>query len=140
MTPRPPRSPRTDPRLPYPALFRAPSGEQPLPGPPGQPRPSPQTSPQQAPQAQPSAPASPTASGQPHGDWIQRCTPNPPPGSSPPAAGKQEVCFLIQEVMEEDSRRPLLKITVGFFGAERQLRAIIAMPLGVPLEIGRAPV
>src|SRR3546814_15946386 len=71
--------------------------------------------------------SSPTASGQPHGDWIQRCTPNPPPGSSPPAAGKQEVCFLIQEVMEEDSRRPLLKITVGFFGAERQLRAIIAI-------------
>src|SRR3546814_19319258 len=48
----------------------------------------------------------------------------------------QEVCFLIQEVMEEDSRRPLLKITVGFFGAERQLRAIIAMPLGVPLATG----
>src|SRR3546814_3093835 len=38
--------------------------------------------------------------------------------------------------MEEDSRRPLLKITVGFFGAERQLRAIIAMPLGVPLATG----
>src|SRR3546814_15418094 len=38
--------------------------------------------------------------------------------------------------MEEDSRRPLLKRTVGFFGAERQLRAIIAMPLGVPLATG----
>src|SRR3546814_2410376 len=48
----------------------------------------------------------------------------------------QEVCFLIQEGMEEDSRRPRLKITVGFFGAERQLRAIIAMPLGVPLATG----
>lgn len=89
----------------------------------------------QAPQTpgQPGAAADP---GQVHGDWVQRCTTEPPPGASPPAPGKQDVCFLIQQVTDTNSQRPLLKITIGFFGAAREPRAIIAMPLGVPLATG----
>lgn len=86
---------------------------------------------QQAPQAQPGADA-----GQRHGDWVQRCTPKPPPGASPPAPGKQTACFLIQTVSDQNTRRPLLKITVGFFGPQRQAGAVVAMPLGVPLARG----
>lgn len=87
----------------------------------------------QAPQGQ--APAQGTPD-QLFGDWMRRCTPNPPPQASPPAQGKQEVCFLIQQVMDRNTQNPILKITVGFFGPQRQPGAVIAMPLGVPLAQG----
>jgi invasion protein IalB len=92
-----------------------------------------QPAPQQAPQGQPGAAPPP---GQTHGDWVERCTANPPPGASPPPAGKQEACFLIQELVDQESRRPLLKITVGFFGQDRRVAAVIATPLGVQLVRG----
>jgi invasion protein IalB len=93
-----------------------------------------QTQPQVQPQGQ--APAVQPPTDQVFGDWIQRCTPEPPPGASPPPAGKQNVCFLVQEVINQDTQRPLLKVTIGFFGEERQAGAVIAMPLGVPLAHG----
>lgn len=115
-----------------------PALQQPLPVQPGQPQPTQQQQPaqQQAPQGQPQPGTNPAAEGQRFGDWIERCTPNPPPGASPPPAGKQNVCFLIQQVSDQNTRRPLLKITVGFFGPERRAGAVVAMPLGVPLARG----
>ena len=113
--------------------------QQPLPVQPGQtPAQQQQQQPpaqQPAPQAQP-GPGADSAAGQRHGDWLQRCTPNPPPGASPPAPGKQTACFLIQTVSDQNTRRPILKITIGFFGAERRAGAVVAMPLGVPLARG----
>jgi invasion protein IalB len=90
----------------------------------------------QAPQGQPPVPADPETTGQVFGDWVERCTPTPPPGASPPAPGEQNVCFIMQQVMDQNTQRPLLKITVGFFGQQRQVGAVIAMPLGVPLARG----
>lgn len=104
-----------------------PAPQQPIQVQPGQQQTPPQTQP---------APTSPEAAGQRHGDWVERCTPSPPPGASPPPAGEQNVCFLIQQVMDQNRQQPLLKVTIGFFGAQRQPRAIIAMPLGVPLARG----
>jgi invasion protein IalB len=74
--------------------------------------------------------------GQPFGDWVQRCPPTPPPGASPPRPGEQEVCFLVHQAIDQATQNPLLKVTVGFFGDERQSGAVIAMPLGVPLARG----
>lgn len=88
---------------------------------------------QPAPQAQPGADAD---ADQRHGDWQERCTPEPPPGASPPPPGKDVACFLIQTVSDLDTRRPLLKITIGFFGPERRVAAVIAIPLGVQLMRG----
>ena len=117
-----------------------PALQQPLPVQPGQPPAQQQPGqqqpvPQQPPQAQPGAGAD-AASGQRHGDWVQRCTTKPPPGASPPAPGEQTACFLVQTASDQNTRRPLLKITVGFFGAQRQAGAVVAMPLGVPLARG----
>lgn len=92
--------------------------------------------PQPAPQGQSAAPQDPSLSGQAFGDWTQRCTPTPPPGASPPAAGQQAVCFIMQQVIDNNTQRPMLKITIGFFGPQRQTGAVIAMPLGVPLARG----
>jgi len=116
-----------------------PALQQPLPVQPGQ------TPAQQAPQQPAQPPAGQAAPqgqaqaeppGQQHGSWAERCTPTPPPGASPPRAGEQNVCFLIQQVIDQNSQQPMLKITIGFFGPQRQPRAIIAMPLGVPLAHG----
>jgi invasion protein IalB len=93
-----------------------------------------QIQPQPAPQGQ--APAVQPIPDQTFGDWILRCTAEPPPGASPPPAGKQNVCFLVQQVMDQNTQRPLMKVTIGFFGEERQAGAVIAMPLGVPLAHG----
>ena len=121
-----------------------PALQQPLPVQPGQtpaqqqpaPQPPAQQPPAQQQPGQPQAPQPGADAGQRHGDWIQRCTPKPPPGASPPAPGKQTACFLVQTASDQNTRRPLLKITVGFFGAQRQAGAVIAMPLGVPLARG----
>lgn len=90
----------------------------------------------QTPVPQGQAPAVQGTPDQRFGDWMQRCTPNPPPQASPPSAGKQEVCFLIQQVSDRNTQNPILKITIGFFGPQRQAGAVIAMPLGVPLTQG----
>lgn len=87
----------------------------------------------QAPQGQTPAAEPP---GQAFGDWVQRCTPTPPPGAAPPRAGEQDVCFLVHQAMDPSSQNPVLKVTVGFFGNQRQSGAVIAMPLGVPLARG----
>lgn len=118
-----------------------PALQQPLPVQPGQPpvqQPPAQQPPaqQQPTQQQAPQPGAGADAGQRHGDWIQRCTPNPPPGASPPAPGEQTACFLVQTASDQNTRRPLLKITVGFFGAQRQAGAVVAMPLGVPLARG----
>ncbi|MGF1631464.1 MAG: invasion associated locus B family protein [Kiloniellaceae bacterium] len=84
----------------------------------------------------PPAAGDPGASGQVFGDWRELCTPTPPPGASPPPQGEQNVCFITQQVMDQNSQRPVLKITIGFFGEQRQAGAVIAMPLGVPLARG----
>jgi len=90
----------------------------------------------QVPQGQTPAAPAPAATNEVFGDWVRRCTPNPPPQASPPAAGKQEVCFLIQQVTDRNTQNPVLKITIGFFGPQRQPGAVVAMPLGVPLAHG----
>lgn len=91
---------------------------------------------QPQPQPQDQAPAVQPPADKVFGDWVQRYTSEPPPGASPPPAGKQNVCFLVQQVTDQNTQRPLLKVTVGFFGEERQPGAVIAMPLGVPLAHG----
>lgn len=90
-----------------------------------------QPQPQQPPAVTPQAPA-----GQRFGDWVQRCTNDPPQGASPPPPGKQEVCFLLQQVLVENSQRPVLTITIGFFGPDRQALAVIDTQLRVPLAHG----
>jgi invasion protein IalB len=113
-----------------------PALQQPLPVQPGQP-PAQQPPPQQQPaQQQAPQPGAGADAGQRHGDWVQRCTSNPPPGASPPAPGEQTACFLVQTASDQNTRRPLLKITIGFFGPQRQAGAVIAMPLGIPLARG----
>lgn len=108
--------------------------QQPLPVQPGQP-PAQQQPPQQpAPQSQPGTAAAPPA-GQSHGDWMQLCTTEPPPGASQPDPGK-EACFLVQTATNQETGRPLLKVTVGFFGPQRRVAAVIATPLGVQLTRG----
>lgn len=107
----------------------------PLPQQPIQVQPSQQQAPQGQGQAQPRSPGA-AQPGEVHGDWVKRCTPNPPPGASPPPPGKQEACFLVQELVDQESGRPLLKITVGFFGEDRRVAAVIATPLGVQLMHG----
>jgi invasion protein IalB len=92
-----------------------------------------------APQGQQPAPVTPQAQpdpGTPFGAWTQRCTPSPPPGSSPPKAGKQEACFLVQQVADPNTQRPVMKVTIGYFEPGRQPAAVIVMPLGVPLARG----
>lgn len=96
----------------------------------------PQSQVPQTPVPQGQAPAVQGTPDQRFGDWMRRCTPNPPPQSSPPPAGQQEVCFLIQQVSDRNTQSPILKITIGFFGPRRQAGAVIAMPLGVPLTQG----
>jgi len=96
----------------------------------------PQAQQPQVQQQQPPAPVEPDTTGQVFGDWLERCTPEPPAGASPPAQGEQNVCFLVQQVMDQNTQRPVLKITIGFFGEDRQAGAVIAMPLGVPLAQG----
>jgi invasion protein IalB len=118
-----------------------PALQQPLPVQPGQPpvqQPPAQQPPaqQQPTQQQAPQPGAGADAGQRHGDWVQRCTPNPPPGASPPAPGEQAACFLVQTASDQNTRRPLLKITVGFFGPQRQAGAVVAMPLGIPLARG----
>ncbi|GAB4366587.1 MAG: hypothetical protein Kow00114_24650 [Kiloniellaceae bacterium] len=90
----------------------------------------------QAPQGQPPQTPAQGSPDQVFGDWTRRCTPNPPPQASPPKPGEQEVCFLIQQVMDRNTQNPILKVTVGFFGPQRQAGAVVAMPLGVPLVQG----
>ncbi|MEO3429470.1 invasion associated locus B family protein [Pelagibius sp. CAU 1746] len=85
-----------------------------------------------------SGPAVPSAASQPQrfGDWVRRCTADPPPEASPPPAGKQEVCFLVQQVVVQNAQKPVLSITIGFFGPEHQSLAIIDTQLRVPLAHG----
>lgn len=92
-----------------------------------------QPAPQPAPQASPQGQAT---QAKVFGDWVQRCTPNPPPGASPPRDGELEACFIAHQYVDPGSRRPLLKITIGFFEPGRRPGAVIAMPLGVPLASG----
>ncbi|GAB4240289.1 MAG: hypothetical protein Tsb0032_43880 [Kiloniellaceae bacterium] len=96
-----------------------------------------QTQPQpQAPQGQAPANQAPAGSTTKFGDWTQRCTPNPPPPASPPAAGQDTACFITQQLINQSNQQLVLKITVGFFEPGRQPGAVLAMPLGVPLADG----
>lgn len=70
------------------------------------------------------------------GDWMRRCTVDPPKDAAPPKAGEQEVCFLTQQLVDQENQRPVMKITIGFFQSERRPMAVIALPLGVPLAAG----
>ncbi|WP_193371090.1 invasion associated locus B family protein [Pelagibius marinus] len=92
----------------------------------------------QAPQGQAPAGQGPATAPEPErfGDWVRRCTPNPPKDASPPKEGEQVACFITQQLVDQNSQRPLLKITIGFFRPNRQPMAVIAMPLGVPLAGG----
>jgi len=97
-----------------------------------QPQPQPQAPFGQSPQPAPAE----VNPGTPFGAWTQRCTPSPPPGASPPKDGKQEVCFLVQQVADPNTQRPVLKVTIGYFEPGRQPAAVVVMPLGVPLARG----
>jgi len=99
------------------------------------PAPSVAQNPQPVPQGQ--APALQATIGKTFGAWQQHCTPTPPPGTAPqPGADSQEACFIGQQYIDPGSQRPVLKVTIGFFGANRQTGAVIAFPLGVPLARG----
>ncbi len=91
----------------------------------------------QAPAGQgPATAPGPEAEPQRFGDWVRRCTANPPKDASPPKQGEQVACFITQHLVDQNSQRPLLKITIGFFRPNRQPMAVIALPLGVPLAAG----
>ena len=94
-----------------------------------QPQPAPQSTPQAAPQGA-------VTESRVIGDWVFRCTNNPPPPASPLPAGQTEACFITQQVLNQTNQRLVLKITVGFFYPSRQAGAILALPLGVPLAGG----
>jgi len=90
----------------------------------------------QAPAGQGPATAPNPSQPQRFGDWVRRCTANPPPEASPPPPGKQEVCFLVQSVVLQNAQKPVLTITIGFFGPEHQSLAIVDTQLRVPLAHG----
>lgn len=115
-----------------------PALQQPLPVQPGQVEPNQQPSAQQPPAQQPAPQqAAPTMSApERFGDWIRSCTADPPPEASPPPAGKKEVCFLAQQATIKNDQTPVLRITIGFFGPQRQSLAIIDTQLQVPLAHG----
>ncbi len=96
----------------------------------------PSVTPQVQPQQQPPSVTPQAPAGQRFGDWVQRCTTEPPQGASPPPPGKQEVCFLLQQVLVQDAQRPVLTITIGYFGPEREAIAVIDTQLRVPLANG----
>jgi len=99
------------------------------------PGPSAAQNPQPVPQVQ--APPLQATIGQTFGAWQQRCTPGQPPGTAAqPGTESQEACFIAQDFIDPGSRRPVLKVTIGYFGPNRQTGAIIAFPLGVPLARG----
>lgn len=90
-----------------------------------------QTQTQQAPQGQGQAPAA-----VPFGDWVQYCVPNPPPPMSPPKEGEQNACLITQRYTDPKSQHPVLQVTIGYFGNNRDTGAALFMPLGVPLLHG----
>lgn len=87
--------------------------------------------PNQAPGVNPRPTLQPT--GEKIGDWDLVCT---VPNAA--AAGTQpEACFITQQFLDPNSGRPILKITIGYFGNNRSTAgAVIAMPLGIPLSRG----
>lgn len=62
------------------------------------------------------------------GDWYLRC-------------GKinqdvDESCVLLQDVIDNNSNKPLMQLAVGFWGPEKQRGALITLPLGIRLPPG----
>lgn len=111
--------------------FQAPTGQAPT----GQ-EPSGQEPAGQAPAGQGPAEAGTVSPPERFGDWVRRCTDDPPNDAAPPKQGQQEVCFITQQLVDQDNQRPVMKVTVGFFKPDRRPMAVIALPLGVPLAGG----
>lgn len=74
-------------------------------------------------------------------DWYLRC------GS---AQTGEKRCILLQDLIDQESKRPLMQLAVGFWGPDNLRGIIITLPLGVTLPpgievqidgqpIGRAP-
>lgn len=106
--------------------FQAPTGQ----------APSSQEPAGQAPAGQGPAEAGSVSPPERFGDWVRRCTNDPPSDAAPPKQGQQEVCFITQQLVDQDNQRPVMKVTVGFFKPDRRPMAVIALPLGVPLAGG----
>ncbi|NIA70886.1 invasion associated locus B family protein [Pelagibius litoralis] len=70
--------------------------------------------------------------GESFGDWQLICT----VAGATTGAAQPEACFITQQFLEPNSQRPILKITIGNFGAQQRKGAVVAMPLGIPLSRG----
>lgn len=70
--------------------------------------------------------------GKKFGDWIVSCTPENKKTKTP------EVCLLSQQLnlTQEDKQQPIALFQVGYLGAEKELKMIQTLPLGVRLEAG----
>ncbi len=63
-------------------------------------------------------------------DWTLRCVAEPDT--------QARTCRIVQNVVSNETGKPVVRFVVGRFGAERILGAIISVPLGVRLPPGLA--
>lgn len=63
-------------------------------------------------------------------DWTLRCVTEPDT--------QARTCRIVQNVVSNETGKPVLRFVVGRFGAERILGAIISVPVGVRLPPGLA--
>ncbi len=61
-------------------------------------------------------------------DWTLRCRPE--------SAAQPRTCRMHQQVVSQDSGKPVVKFLVGRFGPEKVLGAVIYVPIGVRLPPG----
>jgi invasion protein IalB len=61
-------------------------------------------------------------------DWTLRCR--------PASETQSRSCRIVQQLVAEDTGKPLLQILAGRFGPEKVLGAVIYVPLGVRLPPG----
>lgn len=61
-------------------------------------------------------------------DWMLRC--------QPASQSRPKTCVLTQSLVSNEDGRKVLQITVGRFGEEQLLGAVIAVPIGVRLPPG----
>ncbi len=79
-------------------------------------------------QTQTQQPAQQPISSETFGAWQLRC------GQLPGAT--EESCILSQDLIDQNSQRPLMQVAIGHFGQQRQPGTIITLPLGIRLPPG----
>lgn len=61
-------------------------------------------------------------------DWTLRC--------AHPQGAPAEQCILVQDVINPQTKQPLMQVAAGYWGPERNRGLVITLPLGVTLPRG----